>query len=140
MKTLTLVVLCLSLSSALLSAQMTLTDEDAAKLISRVQQTSASQLDSALPRMTFERWLRSQVGTDTTINWVVRTADVSVQRYPWIEADISIQGRPGIVIMIAAATKPRFQSLKLMRAGDYAEWPRLRDLPEALRRARDGVK
>jgi len=139
-KTLTLVVLCLSLSSAILSAQMTLTDEDAAKLISRVQQTSASQLDSALPRMTFERWLRSQVGTDTTINWVVRTADVSVQRYPWIETDISIHGRPGIVIMIAAATKPTFQSLQLMWAGDYAEWPRLRDLPEALRRARDGVK
>jgi hypothetical protein len=47
----------------------------------------------------------------------------------WFEADVSIQGRPGIVIMIAEAprkirgTKFIFDSLMLMRTGDYAEWP-----------------
>ena len=50
MKTLTLVVLRLSLGSALLSAQKTLTDEDAAKLISRVQQTFARQIRKSAPQ------------------------------------------------------------------------------------------
>ena len=130
----------LAVSCVLVSAQTNRTNDDAAKLISRVQQTPASQLDSTLPHVSVERWLRYQVGSDAAINWAVRTADVSIQRYPWIEADVSIQGRPEIVIMIAAAKRPTFHSLELIAAGGTAEWPRLRDLPEALKRARDGSR
>ena len=136
MKTLILVALWLALSSIFVSAQTTVTDDDVAELISHVQQTLASQLDSALPRMAFEKWLHSQAGSDAAIHWLVRTADVPDQGFPWVEVDVAILGRPGIVIMVAVATKPTFHSLELMRVGEYAEWPRLRDLPQALKRAR----
>jgi len=135
---LTSVVLCLALCSVLVSAQTTISNNDAAKLISRVKQTPASQLDSALPQMTFEKWVVSQVGKDAAIDWAVRNADG--QRAPLIEADVSFQGRPGIVIMIAGTLEPTFRSLELVRAGDAAEWSRLRELPEAVRRAKDGPK
>lgn len=99
------------------------------------KQTPASQLESVLPQMAFEKWLRVQVGPDAAIGWVVRTGDG--HGLPWVEADVSIQGRPGIAIMIAAGTpKPTFRSLGLVRADDFAEWRRLRDLPEAMRKAR----
>jgi hypothetical protein len=142
-KILALLALYLAVSCVLVSAQTNRTNDNAANLISRVQQTPASQLDSTLPRMPLDRWLRSQVGSDTTINWAVRTADISIQRYPWIEADVSIQGRPEIVIiviMIAAAKRPTFHSLELIEAGGIAEWPRLCFLPEALKRAKDGSR
>src|ERR1700688_2241371 len=89
---LTSVMLCLTLCSVFVSAQTTISNDDAAKLISRVKQTPASQLDSALPQMTFEKWVVSQVGNDAAINWAVRNADG--QRVLWIEADVSFQGRP----------------------------------------------
>jgi hypothetical protein len=133
---LTAVMLCLALCPVLVSAQTTISNDDAAKLISRVKQTPASQLDSALPQMTFEKWVVSQVGKDAAINWAVRNADG--QRVPWVEADVLLQGRPGIVIMIAGTPEPTFRSLELVRAGDAAEWSRLRELPEAVRRAKDG--
>ncbi|SPE40180.1 exported hypothetical protein [Candidatus Sulfotelmatobacter sp. SbA7] len=145
MKTLTLLALCVIFSSVLVSAQATPTDDDVAKLIAGVKLTLASQLDPALPPVTFEKWLRLQVGRDATIGWAVRTGDG--HGLPWVEADVSDQGRPGIVIMIscgasegAIATRPKFHSLELVRANEYAEWPRLRDLPVALRKARDGAK
>jgi hypothetical protein len=126
----------LILSSVLVSAQPTSTDQDAAKLITRVKQTSASQFDSALPHMEFEKWLRGQVGTDAVINWVLRTGDG--HDLPWVEADVSIHGRPGIVIMIEGAPEPKFRSLQLVRADEFAEWPRLSALPRAVRKARAG--
>ncbi len=135
---LTSVVLCLALCSVLVSSQTTTSNNDAAKLISRVKQTPASQLDSALPQMTFEKWVVSQVGKGAAINWAVRDADG--HRVPWIEADVSFQGRPGIVIMIAGTPEPTFRSLELVRAGDAGEWSHLRELPEAVRRAKDGPK
>lgn len=145
MKTLALLAVGVIFSSILVSAQTTLTDDDVIKLISLVKLTPASQLDPVLPHLTFGRWLRLQVGRDAGIAWAVRTADG--HGLPWVEADISAQGRPGIVIMIACGTsdgrtasKPTFHSLQLVRADDYADWPRLRDLPAALQRARDGAR
>lgn len=137
-----LAALCLVLNSVLLFAQATLTDEDVAKLIFRVQQSSAARLDPTLPPMPFETWLRSEVGSEAVIGWVVRTADASVWRFPRVEADISIQGRPGVVIMIAVGKQPTFKSLQLIEEGegDIFEWTRLRDLPEALTKARDGMR
>ena len=85
--------------------------------------------------MAFEKWVVSQVGSDATINWLVRTAES--QGAPWIETDVTIQGRPGIVIMTAGSRKPKFLSLQLLRAGDFAEWPRLRELPDAVKRAKE---
>jgi hypothetical protein len=113
-KTPKLVALCLVLNSVLLFAQATLTDEDVAKLIFRVQQTPTARLDPSLPPITFETWLQSEVGSDTVIGWAVRTADASVWRFPRVEADISIPGRPGgVVIMIAVGKQPTFKSLFL---------------------------
>jgi hypothetical protein len=144
---LTSLALCLTLSSVFASAQMVLTDDDAAKLISHVKRTPASQLDSALPPMTFEKWLLLQAGRDAAIDWVVRSAVEQGLGLPYVEADVSIQGRPGIVLMIAngtsdggIASKPIFHSLQLVRADEYAEWPRLRDLPAALKRARASAR
>ncbi len=84
--------------------------------------------------MAFEKWLRVQVGTDATINWVLRTGDG--HHLSLIEADVSIQGRPGIVIMIEGTPEPTFHSLQLVRANGIAEWPRLSALPKAVRKAR----
>ena len=60
-----------------------------------------------------------------------------------IEADITIQGRPGIVIMFTpgaaesgTTTAPKFHSLELLRSGEFAESSHLRDLPKALKKAR----
>ena len=146
MKTVTSVALCLSLSSVLALTQTPLTDDDAGKLVSRVKQMPASQLDSALPPMAFEKWLLLQVGKDAAIGWAVRTADGPGNGPRLIEADISIQGGPGIVITIVdgtsdGRTKPTFHSLQLMRAGgESSEWPRLRDLTAAMKRARDRAR
>lgn len=144
MKTLALLALCAIFSSINVSAQATPANDDVAKLISGVKLTLASQLDPALPPVTFEKWLRLQVGRDATIGWAVRTGDG--HGLPWVEADVSEQGRPGIVIMIScgasegAIMRPKFLSLALVRADQYAEWPRLRDLPAALQKARGGAK
>ncbi len=125
----------LAFCSALVSAQTSVTADEAATLISRVKQTPASQLDSTLPHMAFEKWVISQVGSDATINWLARTGNN--QGSLWVETDVTMQGRPGIVIMTTATPKPKFQSLPLMRAGDFAEWPRLRELRDAVKRAKN---
>jgi len=140
--------LALIAGAALVSAQMPRSEDGAARLIAHVKQTPASQLDSTLPKMAFEQWLQRQAGPDATIAWVTRTsADDSKHDTPWVEADISLHGRPGIVIMIAdgstkagTAGKPKFRSLELAQAGDQAEWKNLHDLPLALKRARDNAQ
>jgi hypothetical protein len=118
------------------------TEHDTAKLISIVKQTPASQLDSALPSTTFEEWLAKQAGQDSAIGWVVRTGEG--HDLPWVEADISVEGHPATVIMIAcgkpdsgADAKPRFRSLELVRKNEFAEWSHLHDLPAAMRRAKN---
>lgn len=147
MKKLTSLALCVIFGSMLVSAQTALTAGDSAKLISRVKLTPAAQLDPSLPAMTFEKWLRLQAGEDGSIAWALRTGDEPGHGLPWVEADVAVQGQPGIVIMIACgtidgaiATKPRFHSMELVRAHEFAEWPHLRDLQVALQRARDGAK
>lgn len=135
------VVLCIALSLAFALAQTNLPAEDAA-LIPVVKQMPASQLDSALPQMTFEKWLQLHVGKDATIAWVVRTGDG--HGLPWVEADVSVQEHPAIVIMIACGkpdggigTRARFRSLQLVRKSEFLEWSHLRDLPAAMKRARE---
>jgi hypothetical protein len=105
-------------SQTIASVREATAEEDAAKLISIVKQTPASELDSALSNTTFEEWLAKQVGKDSAIGWVVRTGEG--HGLPWVEADISVEGRPALVIMIAcgrpdsgADAKPRFLSLGL---------------------------
>jgi hypothetical protein len=146
-KTITSLALYVIFGSILVSAQTTLTACDFDKLISRVKLTPASQLNPSLPPMTFEEWLRLQAGEDGGIAWAVRTGDEPGSGLPWVEADVAVQGHPGIVIMIACgtidgaiATKPGFHSLELVRAHESAEWPHLRDLPVALQRVRAGAR
>jgi hypothetical protein len=122
--------------------QTALTDSNGAALISRVKQTPASQLDSKLPNVKLEEWLLDQVGTDARVNWVVRTGEEG-SGLPWVETDISVEGRPGIVIFIACGkpggehgSAPMFKSLQLVRKGEFAEWPHLHDLRAAMKRVR----
>jgi hypothetical protein len=42
-----------------------------ARLIRQVQETSASQLDSALPPVSFEKWLHVEAGADAEFHWEV---------------------------------------------------------------------
>lgn len=142
-----LIALGLTISSVLAIAQTKTEDDPIDFLVSRVKQTPASQLDPALPGMTLEKWLRLRAGRDAEIAWAVRTAVRTGQGFPWVEADVSIQGHPGIVIMIANGTaeggiaaKPTLHSLPLVQADRYAEWSRLRDLPLALKKARRVVR
>ena len=137
--------LCLAIGFITASAQTNLSHDHNAELISTVKNAPASQIEPGLPSTTFEKWLFLQVGNDATISWTVRIPDDPVNGPPLVEADVSIQGRPGIVIMIAAVprkirgTKFRLESLLLMGTDDYAEWPNLRDLPKAVERARAGM-
>lgn len=143
MKTLIPVALCIALSSVSVSTQLTPTSDEVAKVISRVKQTEASRLDSSLPSTTLEKWLFVQVGADADVGWVVRTGEQSGQDLPWVEADISIRRVPSIVVVIATGTSEsaelKFHSLQLVRKDEYAAWPRLRDLPAAMKRARESV-
>jgi hypothetical protein len=140
-KTLRLFVVCLTLGSAFVFGQLGRASEDVVELVSRVKDTPASQIDPALPPVALEKWLASQAGADAAIAWVLRTADGQGHGISLVEADVSLHGRPLLVIMIAAGaaqagTRPTFRSLQLIRAGDYAEWHRLRDFRAALKRAR----
>ena len=116
-------------------------EDDPTVLIPSVQRTMAARLDSTLPPVSFEEWIRHQIGNYATVHWVVQSG--TGHDLPWVEADISVGGQPGIVIMIACGkrgggtcTQPRFMSLELLRGGDSSEWPHLRDLPAAMRKAR----
>jgi TonB family protein len=113
------------------------TSDDVVELISHVKQIPASQLDPTLPSIPLEKWVALQVGVRATVAWAVRTG------YPGhrsVEADLSFQGRPGLVIVIAVGkSTARFQSLALVRKDEYLEWPRLRDLPAALQRAENPI-
>ena len=137
--------LCLAVGFITASAQTNLSHDHNAELISRVKNAPASQIEPGLPSTAFEKWLFLQVGNDATIFWVVRILDDPVNGPPLVEADVSIQGRPAIVIMIAATPRKiwgrkfRLESLLLMSADDYAVWPNLRDLPKAVERARAGM-
>jgi hypothetical protein len=143
-KTLTSIVICFALALGFASALEGATpagEDDPAILIPRVQNTIAAKLDSALPQVSFEEWIRQQIGNDATVNWAARSG--KGHDLPWVEADISVGDRPGIIIMIACGkrgggtcTQPRFMSLELLRGGDSSEWPHLRDLPAAMRKAR----
>lgn len=141
MKTLTLAALSFALSFGLAFAQENPTLDESALLISRVQHMPASELDSTLPHTPFERWLRLQIGNDAKVAWVIRTGEG--HGLPWVEADISVGNRPGIVIMVACGrhnketkVRPTFRSLELLRQGELREWPHLHDLPTAMRKAR----
>ena len=66
-------------------------NDDVVELVSRVKVTPASQICGS-PPVALEKWLDTQPGTDAAIAWVVRTADVS------------LHGRPTLVIMMTAGT------------------------------------
>ena len=145
MKTFTSVTMCFALALGSLgyaSAQNgRASDDDPTILISKVQKTLASKLDSTLPSVSLGEWMRDQVGNDAKINWVVRTGTGA--DFPWVEADISVGNQPGIVILIACGKRhggtnqqPRFKSLELLRQGESAEWTHLHDLPVAMMKAR----
>jgi hypothetical protein len=105
------------------------------------QRAPASTLDSSLPRIPFEEWVRRQIGGDASVAWVLRSG--AGDDFPYVEADVSVGNQPGIVIMIACGNRneeskarPTFKSLELVRQGEFAKWRHLRDLPVAMRKTR----
>ena len=61
-----------------------------------------------------------------------------------IEADVSYQQQPALVIMLEESKRKsgarfRFHSLALLRVEEYAVWPTLAILPEAVTRAKAGM-
>jgi len=64
-KTLTFVVICFALALGFACAHEGSTvveEDDPAVLIPKVQNTIAAKLDSTLPRVSFEEWIRQQIG------------------------------------------------------------------------------
>lgn len=116
---------------------------DVVELLSRVKVKPTSQINPALPSVGLEKWLDTQGGTDAAIAWVVRTADESERGISLREAEIPLQGRPALVIMVAAGNitgrdqnETNVPLAPSDTGGDYAERYRLRDLRVALKRAR----
>lgn len=141
MKTLKILALCLAFGRLVVLGQVGLDVDDGAALIVRVKQTPASEFDSKLPHVKFEEWLLYQIGIDATAAWAVRTGEG--HGLPWVEADISIDGSPAIVILVdngkadgKLGAAPRFKSLQLLRKGQSTEWRHLHDLPQAIRSVR----
>ena len=142
MKTLAPIVICFAISiGGAYGQQGPAVTGDPSVLIVEVQRTLASNLDSTLPPIALEEWIRGQIGSNANIVWVVRTG--KREDFPWVEADISVGSQPEIVIVIACGkhngaikARPVFRSLQLVRQGEFAEWPHLHDLPVAMRKAR----
>lgn len=141
MRTFLGLMLLLALASVFAVAQTGVSDDGTIKLISLVQTTPASHLDSRLPSVPFSEWLADQAGKDADIIWVARVPTDSSGAPLLIEADISYQRQPALVVMIEVSRRKSgmrftFHSLALLRVGEYAEWPSLASLPEAVTRAK----
>jgi len=131
----------LALASVFAVAQTGVGDDGIMTINSQVQATPASRLGSGLPSEPLSEWLANQAGKDADIIWMARVPADSSGAPLMIEADISYQRQPALVIMIEVSKRKSgmrftFHSLALSRTGEYAEWPSLVNLPEAVTRAK----
>jgi hypothetical protein len=122
-----------------------LTDEQLAQIIQRVQQTPASRLDSALPTMGFAEWLEMEAGQGAKIGWALRYPDVDSgearREVPTcVEADAIMKNGWSINIFIAVGTRGMVGNHKvfvfkvgLMKQREIMSLGHLRELSSALR-------
>ena len=139
------VLVAIMLVAGVASAQAPLSDADVAGLIAQVRNVPASKLDSSLSSVPFEEWLIREIPKGAVVGWAAREAatgtpkDVA-QSMPWVEADVSMQGRPLFVMMVACGvsadgdcTKPKIYSIAIFERRNIVDVARLRDLPASLR-------
>jgi hypothetical protein len=118
-----------------------------AKLIRQVQEISVSQLDPALPSVSFEKWLHAEAGADAEFHWEVNdcgeqtgtAADRGRDVPMCVEAQADMKDRRTIVVSIAVGTfkkgavgKPVVYFAQLVTPATTINLPHLSDLPAAL--------
>jgi hypothetical protein len=121
-----------------------LTDVQVASLIEQVKQMPVSRLDSALPGVSFAKWLQDEAGPGARIRWVLRYAKATDtdggRDFPTcIEADAMMGTGRSIVILVGIGTpgkvgdrKPFVYRVNVMDRHDAIDFDHLRDLPAGL--------
>jgi hypothetical protein len=116
-----------------------------AKLIRQVQEISVSQLDLALPSVSFEKWLHVEAGADAEFHWEVndggeQTRTARGHDFPMcVEAQADMKDRRTIVVSIAVGTfkkgafgKPTANFAQLVTPNTTIDLHDLSDMPAAL--------
>ncbi|MGH9815850.1 MAG: hypothetical protein ACRD6I_07215 [Candidatus Acidiferrales bacterium] len=139
--------LCAFLTTALpASGQSDQRDEE--RVLTVVKGTPTRELDSALPKARFERWLLDVAGKDAELQWELndcgeQTGDPAVdsRRDMPVCAGVraQLEGGRAFQILLAIGTqkkgiggKPQVHSIIVQTGRRMAELKRLRDLPKAL--------
>lgn len=151
MKRLTMILLLVISSAACVWAQKNENDARDAKLIRQVKQLPASQLDSALPSMSLEKWLRVEAGADAEFQWEVNdcgeqtgTAEDRGRDFPMcVEVDARMKDQRTIVVSVTVGTfkkgafgKPAVFYAQLNTPHQTIDIRHLSDLPIALMKTR----
>ncbi len=121
---------------------------DEGRVLTVVKGTPARELDSALPKARFERWLLDVAGKDAELQWELndcgeQTSDpaVDLQRDMPVCAGVhaQLEGSRAFQILLAIGTqkksiggKPQVHSIVVQAGRRMVELKRLRDLPKAL--------
>jgi len=146
---------CLLLSSALsLWAKNDAIKARDARLIRQVQEISVSQLDPALPSVSFQKWLHVEAGASSEFHWEVNdcgeqtgtAADRGRDVPMCVEAQADMKDRRTIGVSIAVGTskkgvvgKPVVYFAKLVTPATTINLPHLSDLPAALIKTHDAA-
>jgi hypothetical protein len=130
-----------------LRAKDGVTKDRDARLIRQVQEIPVSQLDPALPPVSFEKWLHVEAGADAGFHWEVNdcgeqtgaAADRGRDFPICVEAQADMKDRRAIVVSIAAGTfkkgafgKPTVNFAQLVTPNTTINLHHLSDMPAAL--------
>jgi hypothetical protein len=142
----TLAVLAILASAFAATAQ----EPDEERIFTFIKGTPAKELDSALPKMRFERWLLDMVGQGVELRWSINDcgeqsgdAHADAQRDAPICAGVEAQlaGGRAFQILLTVGTqkrgiggKPKLRSVIVQANRRMFEVKRLRDLPTILQR------
>jgi hypothetical protein len=118
-----------------------------ARLIRQVQETYVSQLDSALPPVSFEKWLHVEAGADAEFHWEVndcgqKTGTIAEHGHDLptcVEAQADIKDQRTIVVSIVVGTlkkgasgKPNVNFIQLVTPSTTINSHHLSDIPAAV--------
>ena len=116
------------------------------RLIGLVKGTPAKELDAALPKMRFERWLMDVVGKDVELAWEVNdcgedSGDATGARRDipaCVEASAKLSGQRTFAVHVQVGTfggktqKPRVRGVYLQVGRKLTNIEKLRELPKQL--------
>ena len=151
MKRLTTILLILISTAAWVWANENKNDPRDAKLIGQVKQIPVSQLDAALPSISFEKWLRVEAGADAELQWEVNdcgeqtgTAEDRDRDFPiCVEVDAHMKDQRTIVVSVTVGTfkkgafgKPAVFFAQLNTPHQTIDIRQLSDFPAELIRTR----